>query len=78
MKLRNGLKSRNYNFSLSDNNQNNTTPFISGPLDHRSSIVGIAKNYETDTGSLFADIKTNLNDSSFNEQILDKNKIHIH
>jgi len=32
------------------------------------------KNYESDN-SLFQDLKNNLNENSFNEQILDKNRL---
>ena len=47
---------------------------------HRGSVGGIPtsgnvlRNYDSDT-SIFADIRGNLNDNSFNEQILEKNKI---
>jgi hypothetical protein len=47
---------------------------------HRGSVGGVPasgnvlRNYDSDT-SIFADICGNLNENSFNEQILDKNKI---
>jgi hypothetical protein len=49
---------------------------------HRGSVGGgvvansgnVLRNYDSDT-SIFADIRGNLNENSFNEQILDKNKI---
>ena len=47
---------------------------------HRGSVGGlptsgnVLRNYDSDT-SIFADIRGNLNDNSFNEQILEKNKI---
>lgn len=82
MKLRNGMKSRNNNFSLSENRDGNNSStgsqgnipqsFISGAHlaenINRGSIVGInSRNYETDT-SIFSEFKqNNLNESSFNE-----------
>lgn len=49
---------------------------------HRGSVGGgmpptsgnVLRNYDSET-SIFADIRGNLNENSFNEQILDKNKI---
>lgn len=35
------------------------------------------RNYDSET-SIFADIRGNLNDNSFNEQMLEKNKIVYH
>lgn len=36
--------------------------------------INNTRNYESDNG-LFSEIKNNLNENSFNEQILDKNRI---
>ena len=76
MKLRNGLKSRNGNYSLSENREANLSAnIISQPLfqtnienGNRGSIGGgiNPKNYESDSG-LFNDIKNNLGENSFNE-----------
>jgi hypothetical protein len=76
------MKSRNNNFSLSENRDGNNSSsgsqgnipqsFISGAHlaenINRGSIVGInSRNYETDT-SIFSEFKqNNLNESSFNE-----------
>ncbi|TNV85687.1 hypothetical protein FGO68_gene15257 [Halteria grandinella] len=91
MKLRNqGLKSRNNNYSLTESSQkdgsmqnsiNNGAPqsqsFFEGNV--RNSMNGGAalRNYDSET-SIFADIRGNLNDNSFNEQMLEKNKIVYH
>lgn len=101
MKIRNGIKSRNGNFSLSENRNDSigsasASPFMSamplgagmmenmvrGSIGAGSTGPGLImnshgtnhRNYESDT-SIFNEIKNNLNDSSFNENIFDKNKL---
>ncbi len=81
MRVRNqAFKSRNSNYSFSDNRENNNVPSYTQPnLNenmNRGSIgeINNTRNYESDNG-LFSDINNNLNENSFNEQILDKNRI---
>lgn len=80
MRVRNnpGFKSRNTNFSLSENRENNTTnlpQYSGGGLEFKArnsigdNIITNNRNYESDT-SLFNDIKNNMmlnENSSFNE-----------
>lgn len=81
MKLRTSLKSRNGgNYSLSENRDGGSSAlagnFVSNIENmNRGSLGAInPKTYDTDS-SLFNDLKNNLGENSFNEQILDKNKL---
>ncbi|CDW85759.1 UNKNOWN [Stylonychia lemnae] len=76
------FKSRNGNYSFSENRENVTAPIYAQQnnlLENltRGSVSDVLnKNYESEN-SIFHELKNNLNENSFNEQILEKNRINM-